>query len=123
MPPGGEGGLCCQGVRRSEDSCPPCTQPDAYDFALLPHEPYGRLGRPAMEHLSMLAMQHLSRLADILGRSGDFQRDLFVRNALRGLRVALWKGNATYSATGMPKLARGSGGVVWYRNARPVADT
>ena len=67
-------------------------------------------------------MEHLSKLADIADRSGDVRRDIFVRNALRRLSVAMCKGNANILRVGMQKLARVSGGAVWYGNARPVAD-
>ena len=88
--------------------------PDAYDFVPLSHETFGRLGRPAMAHLGALA--------DIACRSGDVRRDAFVRNALRRLSVAMCKGNAHILRVGMQKLARVSGGAVWYGNTRPVAD-
>lgn len=86
--------------------------PDAYDFVPLSQESYGRLGRPAMEHLNMLA--------DVAERSGDVRRDRFVRNALRRLSVAMCKGNAHVLRMGMQRLAKVSGGAVWFGNTRPV---
>lgn len=59
----------------------------------LSREFHGRLGKPAMEQLGMMA--------DIAGRNGDVQPVIFVRNALRMLDVAMCKGNANILRVGM----------------------
>lgn len=84
------------------------TPSDAYDFVPLSHESDGMLGQPAT--------QHLSTIPDIAARSGDGHWDVFVRNALWRLGVAMCKGDANLHASRHEKLQLPEfqpGGAVW----------
>lgn len=77
------------------------------------HRSHGRIGQPAM--------QHLSRMADTAVRSGQrVQQDGCARHAMLKLRVATCKG--AMRRAGTRKLARLSRGAGWYGNTGPVAD-
>ena len=86
--------------------------PNGYAFVPLVSEPFGRLGRGAMEMLH--------RLGDAAAGAGVHKRT-FMRNAMRELSVAVVKGNGYMFRAGRKVLARACGSDFQRGQLRPTA--